>query len=105
MNGGSNLTPAFLAAPSLVVYAGALLLPLGGVLLLSLHGFDFEKGILPGWGLENYRDLLTDSLFAESLLRTLRIALWTTAICLLVGVPRSLDHLPHGATLGAVRCC
>ena len=89
MNGGSNLTPAFLAAPSLVVYAGALLLPLGGVLLLSLHGFDFEKGILPGWGLENYRDLLTDSLFAESLLRTLRIALWTTAICLLVGVPEA----------------
>ena len=89
MNGGSNLTPAFLAAPSLVVYAGALLLPLGGVLLLSLHGFDFEKGILSGWGLENYRDLLTDSLFAESLLRTLRIALWTTAICLLVGVPEA----------------
>ncbi|MHC2104066.1 ABC transporter permease [Methylobacterium sp. CM6246] len=89
MNGRSNLTPALLAAPSLVVYAGALLLPLGGVLLLSLHGFDFEKGILPGWGLENYRDLLTDSLFAESLLRTLRIALWTTAICLLVGVPEA----------------
>ncbi|MGU3285051.1 ABC transporter permease [Methylobacterium mesophilicum] len=89
MNGRSNLTPALLAAPSLVVYASALLLPLGGVLLLSLHGFDFEKGILPGWGLENYRDLLTDSLFAESLLRTLRIALWTTAICLLVGVPEA----------------
>lgn len=89
MTGRSNLTPALLAAPSLVVYACALLLPLSGVLLLSLHSFDFEKGILPGWGLENYRDLLTDSLFAESLLRTLRIALWTTAICLLVGVPEA----------------
>lgn len=84
-----HLSPALLAAPSLVVYAGALLVPLGGVLFLSLHGFDFEKGVLPGWGLENYRDLLTDSLFAESLLRTLRIAVATTTICLLVGVPEA----------------
>ena len=57
-----RLTPALLTAPSALVYAGALLVPLAGVLVLSLHGFDFETGVLPGWGLANYQDLFTDPL-------------------------------------------
>jgi putative spermidine/putrescine transport system permease protein len=84
-----RLTPALLTAPSALVYAGALLVPLAGVLGLSLHGFDFEKGVLPGWGLANYQDLFTDPLFGEALARTFRIAGLTTLICLLVGVPEA----------------
>ncbi len=89
MSRGGRLNPALLAAPSALVYASALLLPLVGVLLLSLHAFDFDKGVLPGLGLENYRDLLTDPLFGEALLRTFRVAILTTAICLAVGVPEA----------------
>ncbi len=84
-----RLGPAALAAPSLLVYGAALLVPLAGVLVLSLHGFDFDKGVRPDWGLANYADLLTDPLFGESLVRTFRIALLTTAICLAVGVPEA----------------
>ncbi len=81
--------PALLAAPSTLVYAGALLLPLAGVLTLSLHGFDFDKGVLPDLGLDNYRELLSDPLFHEALLRTFRVAILTTAICIAVGVPEA----------------
>ena len=89
MSRHDRLNPALLAAPSALVYAMTLLLPLVGVLLLSLHAFDFDKGVMPGMGLANYRDLLTDALFQEALLRTFRIAILTTAICLAVGVPEA----------------
>ena len=89
MSRHDRLNPALLAAPSALVYAMTLLLPLVGVLLLSLHAFDFDKGVMPGMGLANYRDLLTDALFQEALLRTFRIAILTTAICLAVGVPET----------------
>ncbi len=84
-----RLNAGLLAAPSALVYAAALVVPLAGVLLLSFHGFDFDHGVLPGWGLENYRDLFTDPLFGESLARTFRVAVLTTTICLLVGVPEA----------------
>ena len=82
-------SPALLAAPSGVVYLLVLLIPLAGVLVLSLQGFDFSRGILPRWDLANYADLLTDPLFHEALARTFRIAAITTAACLLIGVPEA----------------
>ena len=52
MSRGGRLNPALLAAPSALVYAVTLLAPLVGVFLLSLHSFDFDKGVLPAsaWG-------------------------------------------------------
>lgn len=82
-------SPLLLALPSGLVYALVLLLPLIGVAVLSLQGFDFDKGILPRWNLANYADLATDSLFREVLERTFRLSLVTTAICLLIGVPEA----------------
>lgn len=82
-------SPFLLTLPSGLVYALVLLLPLIGVAVLSLQGFDFDKGILPRWNLANYADLATDSLFREVLERTFRLSLITTAICLLIGVPEA----------------
>jgi putative spermidine/putrescine transport system permease protein len=84
-----NARPAWLILPAALVYLGALVVPVAGILLLSLHGFDFNTGVLPGWGVANYTDLFTDSLFGEALLRTFRIAIITTAICLALGVPEA----------------
>ncbi|APT55796.1 ABC transporter permease [Roseomonas gilardii] len=81
--------PLLLTLPSGLVYALVLLLPLIGVAVLSLQGFDFDKGILPRWNLANYADLATDSLFREVLERTFRLSVITTAICLLIGVPEA----------------
>ena len=82
-------SPLLLTLPSGLVYALVLLLPLIGVAVLSLQGFDFDKGILPRWNLANYADLATDSLFREVLERTFRLSVITTAICLLIGVPEA----------------
>lgn len=82
-------SPFLLTLPSGLVYALVLLLPLIGVAVLSLQGFDFDKGILPRWNLANYADLATDSLFREVLERTFRLSVIITAICLLIGVPEA----------------
>ncbi|MBB5695429.1 ABC transporter permease [Muricoccus pecuniae] len=82
-------SPALLAAPSGVVYLVALVIPLVSVLVLSLQGFEFSRGILPRYDLANYADLFTDPLFEEALTRTFRIALITTAICVAIGVPEA----------------
>jgi putative spermidine/putrescine transport system permease protein len=84
-----NSRPAWLILPAALLYLGALVVPVAGILLLSLHGFDFNTGVLPGWGIANYTDLFTDSLFGEALLRTFRIAIITTVICLALGVPEA----------------
>ena len=89
MSRSGRLDPVLLVAPSALVYALILLLPLVGVVILSLHAFDFDKGVLPGMGLANYRDLLTDPLFGEAMSRTFRVAVVTTAICLAIGVPEA----------------
>ena len=81
--------PALLAAPAVTVYALVLAVPLVGTFVLSLHGFDFNRGILPGLGWANYADLFTDPLFGEALMRTFRVSVITTAICLLLGVPEA----------------
>lgn len=81
--------PALLAAPAVTVYALVLAVPLIGTFVLSLHGFDFNRGILPGLGWANYADLFTDPLFGEALMRTFRVSVVTTAICLLLGVPEA----------------
>ena len=93
-----------LAAPAVTAYALVLLLPLGGLLLLALHGFDPVRGVLPGWGGENFADLLTDPLFGEAMARTFRVAALVTAICLLLGVPEAwiIHRMPpawRGVTL------
>ena len=82
-------SPLLLVAPSGLVYALALVLPIAGVLALSFQGCDFNAGILPRWDLANYADLAADPLFHEALGRTFRVAAVTTAACLLVGVPEA----------------
>ncbi|MCW3475859.1 ABC transporter permease [Limobrevibacterium gyesilva] len=80
--------------------AGLLLItPLGLVLLLafvapvllmlptSLHGYVPGRGITPGWTLENYTALFTDSYYHEVLARTLGLGLGVTVLCLLLGYP------------------
>ena len=84
-----SLTPWFLSAPALLLFLLLLLVPLGMIFILSFNSFNFYGGIKPTIGLGNYIDVLGDSYFYEIFLRTFLIALSTTAICALVGVPQA----------------
>lgn len=83
------LTPWFLTAPALLLFLLLLLVPLIMTFVLSFNSFSFYGGIKPTIGLGNYRDVLGDSYFYEIFLRTFLIALATTAVCAMIGVPQA----------------
>ncbi|MDX8479862.1 ABC transporter permease subunit [Mesorhizobium sp. VK24D] len=73
------LVPFAQLAPILVLIGAFLLLPLLGALWGSINGaaLDFSR----------YRAILTDPLYADVLLRSLRIGVVTTTVCVLLGYP------------------
>ncbi|WP_296571077.1 ABC transporter permease [Phreatobacter sp.] len=78
-----------LVAPATLLFVGILATPLAMTLLLSFNGWSSTQGIVPTLTVQNYAEILSDSFFAEIFLRTLRIALWVTLICVLIGAPEA----------------
>ncbi|MCA0847355.1 ABC transporter permease [Salipiger thiooxidans] len=81
--------PWLMSAPALILFGVLLLVPLGMTFVLSFNAFDFYEGIIPTAGLANYAEVLGDSYYWEIFGRTFGIALATTAICALIGVPQA----------------
>src|ERR1700681_3538691 len=87
-NRSSALTAAGLPgpAPPATLYVGiGLLLPLAILLRYSLNQFVPGKFMVDALTIENYVKFFTDIYYAAVLTRTVRIALITTAICLVMG--------------------
>lgn len=78
-----------LVAPATLLFVGIVATPLAMTLLLSFNGWSSTQGIVPTLTVQNYAEILSDSFFAEIFLRTLRIALWVTLICVLIGAPEA----------------
>ena len=85
----ARLTPWFLSAPALALFAAIVVTPLAMTVLLSFHDFSTVRGIEPVLIAKNWRELFTDEYFREMFLRTLRISLWVTFICAVVGGPEA----------------
>ena len=84
-----RLRPYLLSAPALLLFAAVVMVPMAMTLVLSFHDFSTVKGIQPVLILKNWHELFTDDYFREMFLRTLRISLWVTAICAVVGAPEA----------------
>lgn len=81
--------PYWLSAPGLVLFVSMLGTPLLLTFLLSFYGFDFTKGIQPGFSFGNYIEVLGDSYFHKIFGRTFAIALTVTVISVLLGTPEA----------------
>lgn len=83
-------TPAALVAPAtawlLVFWAWPLALVLG----MSVRDMDPMTFQLEGYTIAHLRDVLTDSFYQDSLLRTIRIAALATLLAALIGYPVAL---------------
>ena len=86
-NRSSALTAAGLAGPATLYVGIGLLLPLAILLRYSLNQFVPGKFMVDALTIENYLKFFTDSYYIAVLLRTVRVALITTVICLLMGFP------------------
>lgn len=78
-----------LTAPAACLFLGIVAVPLGMTMLLSFHEWSSIEGIVPVLAVSNFREIFADSYFAEIFLRTLRISVAVTAICILLGTPEA----------------
>lgn len=82
-----TLTAASLVGPATVYVGIGLLVPLAILLRYSLNQFVPGKFMVDALTLENYVKFFTDIYYTTVLTRTVRVALVTTAICLVMGFP------------------
>jgi putative spermidine/putrescine transport system permease protein len=83
------IPPYLLSAPALVLYLAMLGVPMLLTLILSFNAFDFYKGVIPIFTLDNYIEIFTDSYFHVVFARTFGLALLVTVICALIGAPEA----------------
>lgn len=84
---GEQTFARVLLAPITILYLLFLLAPLTFFLAMSLFRYDAFELYIPTVTDENFVRVLTDGYYREIILRTLRIALLTAVICLLLGYP------------------
>jgi putative spermidine/putrescine transport system permease protein len=84
-----DLRPYLLSAPALALYAAIVIVPLGMTVMLSVYEWSTVKGIQETLTLRSWIELFTDEYFREMFGRTLRISLWVTFICAVVGAPEA----------------
>jgi putative spermidine/putrescine transport system permease protein len=80
-------TAAGLVGPATLYVGIGLLVPLAILLRYSLNQFVPGKFMVDALTVENYVKFFTDGYYTAVLWRTVRVALLTTAICLLMGFP------------------
>src|SRR5436309_11097061 len=83
----THLTAAGLVGPATLYVAIGILLPLAILFRYSLNQFVPGKFMVDALTIENYVKFFTDIYYYSVLTRTVRIALITTAICLVMGFP------------------
>jgi putative spermidine/putrescine transport system permease protein len=86
--GGARLTAASLVTPATLLVAVGLLIPLVILFRYSLNEFVAQRKLMvEAVTLANYARFFTDPYYVNILVRTLRVALTVTAICLVLGFP------------------
>jgi len=79
-----------LLVPAVALLAAFLLAPLVNLLVTSFHVYSSTQGITPRWTFDNYTRFLFDRFYLDVLLRTLRVGLETTGLCVVLGYPVAL---------------
>ena len=81
--------PYWLSAPALLLYVAMFLVPMVMTFLLSFYSYDMNKGIVTGFQLANYAEVVQDSYFHKIFLRTLWMSVLVTFFCAILGAPEA----------------
>lgn len=84
-----NYLPLFLTGPSTLLFFALVLLPLALTVMLSFNSYSYDKGIQDIFTVANYTQVLQDPYYLNIFWRTLRLALITTVIAVIIGVPEA----------------
>ncbi len=86
--GGARLTAAMLVTPATILVAVGLLIPLVILFRYSLNEFVTQRKLMvEAVTIANYVKFFTDPYYINVLVRTLRVAVTVTVICLVLGFP------------------
>lgn len=89
-NSMNRARPYLLSSPALLFYVGLFMIPLIMTFMLSFNSFDINRGgILPGFSLANYAEVLGDPYFHRIFLRTFFLSILVTFFCVLLGTPEA----------------
>lgn len=96
MSTSARSAPYWLTSPAILVMLALVAVPLLLTLSLSFYEFDPAKGVTEKLTWANYVSVLTDEYYHQIFLRSAWLALLTTLICILIGVPEAyvLSQLP-----------
>ncbi len=83
----STLSAAGVVAPATIFIAIGLLIPIAILFRYSLNAFVPGKFMVEAVTLDNYIKFFADPFYLNILVRTVRVAFVTTAICLVLGFP------------------
>ena len=78
-----------LTLPALMLFVGAVVIPLVMTVILSFNDWGQYKGIETVFILKNWQEIVSDPYFAEMFWRTFRIAVLATLITAVFGVPEA----------------
>lgn len=81
--------PLFLSGPATLFFIGLVLLPLALTIILSFNSYDYTAGIQNDVSVANYLTVLQDEYYLSTFWRTLRLALLTTVLTVVIGVPEA----------------
>jgi len=81
-----QLQTGLMLTPSVLLLGLFILLPLCVVFAYSFALRDPYGAVLPGFTLDNYRELV-QGVYLRVLMNSFTLAAWTTALCLLIGYP------------------
>jgi putative spermidine/putrescine transport system permease protein len=86
---GETRTGFTLALPALMLFVGAVVIPLVMTVILSFNDWGQYKGIETVFILKNWQEIVSDPYYAEMFWRTFRIAVLATLITAVFGVPEA----------------
>lgn len=79
-----------LLLPPFVVISIIYIAPVLNLVAISFHEIDSTKNITDVYTLKNYIELINDDFYLNVLWRTLRLSIYTTAICAVIAYPVAL---------------
>jgi len=79
--------PLLLLLPGVLLFASFFIFPMAVLIENSFHGYSRLTGVIPGFTLDNYIQVLGDPYYLEICARTLRLGLLTSVVTLVIGYP------------------
>ena len=84
------LNQSILLIPGFLLFLIFFIFPIAVLFENSFHDYSRISGVIPGFTFKNYVKILGDSYYLEICLRTIKLALMTSATTLLIGYPVAL---------------